>query len=346
MAYPNQQQQQQYSYYYDHHHHHHISPPRYQAGPPTDDVDLYHHRGMMYRPEVVSAPPPPAYAPPDIIIIGPPPPPSPPPPEYARSSSRGGGAPEIAEQPVASKKKKEEMKEKSVSFKPTCTVRIFHCGRGIPDTTADEKSKLYYSRHDLKIFHLEANALCVLSRALPGIANTGSHHLLDRRDSIIISKKSPGGAVVLAKDTPRGLELNMYPTRHRTKIIANKSLLKYQRLLLDKKPNMNSETRLLALANASRKLTAWSRLVAIETARWDASRAYDSDGYDIPIDDVIDRACGEPPRPFRMSALYEEAKKAAAQREQEQERHHVSTRRVTLEDEGRAKRRRKVDENV
>lgn len=300
---------------------------------------------MMYRPEVVS-PPPPAYAPPDIIIIGPPPPPSPPPPEYARSSSRGGGAPEIAEQPVAPKKKK-EMKEKSVSFKPTCTVRTFHCDHDIPNTTADDKSKLYYSRHELKILYLEATALCVLSRALPGIENTGSHHLLDRRDSIIISKKSPGGGAVLAKDTPRGLELNMYPARHRTKIIANKSLLKYQRLLLDKKPNVNSETRLLALANASRKLTAWSRLVAIETARWDASRAYDSDGYDIPIDDVIEHAANIiiATSPFSDVGTTEKRRRRH-QREQEQERHHVSMRRVTLEDEARAKRRRKVDENV
>ena len=139
----------------------------------------------------------------------------------------------------------------------------------------------------------------------------------------------------------------MYLTRHMMKIIANKSLLKYQRLLLDKKPNVNSETRLLALANASRKLTAWSRLVAIETARWDASRAYDSDGYDIPIDDVIEHAANIiiATSPFSDVGTTEKRRRRH-QREQEQERHHVSMRRVTLEDEAHAKRRRKVDENV
>ena len=140
--------------YYDHHH-----GPQYQ-GP--SNVDLY--RGI-YCPEVS-----PVCAS-DI---------SSPPPEHAWS----WGAIEIAEPPPK--------KEKTVTFKPTCTVRIPHCNKR---PTAEDKSRLYYSRHELKMMNLKANALCILSRALPTIESSGIH--LDRRDSFI--EKSSA----VAKDTPR-----------------------------------------------------------------------------------------------------------------------------------------------
>ena len=281
---------QQYSYY-------DLLGPQYQE---PADVDLYQG---IYCPEVS-----PVYAPDSIS--------PPPPPEYAWSR----GVLETAK-PAPKKEKK------TVIFEPTCTVRIPHCDEC---PTAEDKSRLYYSRHELKMMNLEANALCILSRSLPAIESSGTH--LDRRDSVIMKSSS------VAKDTPRGLELKMYPARQRAKFIANKSLLRYQRLL-DTKPIIDSETRLMALAGASRKLTAWSSLVAAETARWDALRAYDTDGYTIPIDE------SEPVNIITTSPFSAIISTKRRRLRQEQEQHHAS-RRVTLEDEARATRRRKVDENV
>ena len=199
--------------------------------------------------------------------------------------------------------------KKTVSFKPTCTVRITHV---CEDSTADDKSRLYYSRHELDMMKLEANALCILSRALPVAAASAGTHLLDRRDSILTRTRA------VATDTPRGLELTMYPARKRIKLIAMQSLLRYQ-VLLDTKPNLGSDDRQLALAGASTRLTAWSTLVAMETARWDALRAYDSDGYPIPV--VSEPVIITSPFPFYMK------------------------RRITPDDEAGAKRR-KIDRVV
>jgi hypothetical protein len=168
--------------------------------------------------------------------------------------------------------KSDNSTKKTVSFMPTYTVRT---SQGCEDSTMDDKSRLYYSKHELDMMKLEANALCILSRALPATASTGTH-LLDRCDSVLTRTRA------VATDTPRGLELTMHPARKRIKLIAMQSLLRYQRLL-DTKPNLGSEDRQLALAGASMRLTAWSTLVAMETARWDALRAYDSDNYPIPV---------------------------------------------------------------
>ena len=143
--------------YYDHH-----LSPQYQ-GP--SNVDLYQG---IYCPEVS-----PVYAPDSIS----------PPPEYAWSR----GVLETAK-PAPKKEKK------TVIFEPTCTVRIPHCDEC---PTAEDKSRLYYSRHELKMMNLEANALCILSRALPAIESSGTH--LDRRDSFI--EKS--SAIATDKDTLR-----------------------------------------------------------------------------------------------------------------------------------------------
>ena len=188
--------------------------------------------------------------------------------------------------------------KKTVSFKPTCAVRITH---GCEDSIVDDKSRLFYSRHELEMMKLEASALCVLSRDLPVAAASAGTHLLDRRDSILTRTRA------VATDTPRGLELAMYPARRNIKLIAKQSFLRYQRLL-DTKANLGSEERQLALAGASMRLTGWSTLVAMETARWDALRAYDWDGYPIPV--VYEPVVITSPFPFykkRRIALDDEA---------------------------------------
>ena len=147
--------------------------------------------------------------------------------------------------------------------------------------------------------NLEARAICTLTQELPEIQNRGT--LLteqDRRNSGTIFASRPtlhrrGSWLGLDEeeedntpgtmiDTLRGLELIMYPKRKQNKLLAHRSLLKYQQLL-NSKPNLGPERKVQLLAAASEKLNQWSSLVALETARLDALRAYDGD-YLIPIE--------------------------------------------------------------
>ena len=208
-------------------------------------------------------------------------------------------------------------KKKRVTFKSTCTIRT-HVG--CYPMTNDERSNTYYSRQELKLLNLEAYAITTLSQDLPEIANAGTHlREKDRRNSgntiftatatILNTKRrdswlglndegtkttttstsiasnttnnnSKKGTMLV--DTLRGLELIMYPKRKQNKILAQRSLLKYQQLLKSK-PHLSTE-REEALAIASTKLNLWSTMVAIETARLDALRAYDGCDYLIPIE--------------------------------------------------------------
>ncbi len=212
------------------------------------------------------------------------------------------------------------MERKTVTFKPTCTVQTPLCRREDDATAEEDKLRLYYSRSKLEMMNLKANSLCILSRALPPIESFGTH-LLDWRDSVI---KKPGR--VVAKDMPRSLELRMYPAHARRKIVVNRTLLRYQRLLLDAKPDINGKAWLLALARVSGKLTAWSTLVAAETARWDAVRAHDPDDYPILIVS----------KPVNITPPFLVSRKQRGQ-QQEQEKNHA-LRRVALEDGAGAKR--------
>lgn len=166
--------------------------------------------------------------------------------------------------------------KKKVHFKPTCTVRTHTCS----GVTKEEKLKLYYSKNDLKVMTLEAQAIILLSQELPDIHNSGTLITMERRDSML--GLDDGSQDNEALDSLRGLELIMYPKRKKNKQLALKSLLKYQSFLNSKKPKVGAERKHLALASASTKLNRWSSLVALETARLDALRAFEGD-YLIPI---------------------------------------------------------------
>lgn len=163
--------------------------------------------------------------------------------------------------------------KKSVTFKPTCTVRTHKCN----GLTKEEKAKLYYSKQELNIFNLEAHAVCTLSLELPNIRNTGTLLTMERRESMLGLDDNDASAM----NTLRGLEPIMYPKRKQNKLLARRSLLKFQKLL-NSKPNVSGERKHLALAAASAKLNLWSSLVAMETARLDVLRVYDGE-YMIPI---------------------------------------------------------------
>lgn len=208
--------------------------------------------------------------------------------------------------------------EKRVTFSPTCTV-VLDTRRGSPHTK-QEKSKLYYSKDELSTMYLETQAICTLSRAL-GPEN-GKH---DMNNSVALQlAEAARRDCIFAPEALRGLELILYPTRRKNKILAQKSFLKYQALLNSKCPNLSIEHKQVALALASAKLNAWSSLVAAETGRLDALSAYEAD-YLIPVKEPVSLST-----PF---AFYKNKK---------QERRW--SRRVTLEEEQQSKRRRKNEE--
>jgi hypothetical protein len=178
-----------------------------------------------------------------------------------------------------------EKKRKGVSFKPTATVRTFS-SRQRKNMTKEEKSRLYYSKEELNIFSLEAKAICTLSQDLPGKRNSGT--LFEATDSCTIGSNERGDEV----DSLRGLELLVYPRRTQNKLLAQKSLLKYQ-AFLNTKPGMTEERKSQALAMASTKLTLWSSVVAAQTAQLDALRAYEGD-YLIPTDTTKPKAVKSP----------------------------------------------------
>ena len=143
--------------------------------------------------------------------------------------------------------------------------------------TKGEKSALFYTKDDLTITNLEAKAIVSLSNQLP---QAPSYCTVD-------DPTNESSKCILAIDEAdsflRGLEFYIYPQRLQNRLLVRKALIKYQSHLHKKFPNATSEEFAKAMKKASEKLTAWSQLVAQETARIDSLRAYDSD-YLIPLD--------------------------------------------------------------
>merc|ERR1712127_476781 len=85
-----------------------------------------------------------------------------------------------------------------------------------------------------------------------------------------------------------------YPKRKQNKVLSQRSMLKYQEMLRSKskyRPDLSPERKALLLAAAAAKLNLWSSLVAVETARLDALRAYGEDylvptTVSPPVDDI------------------------------------------------------------
>lgn len=127
--------------------------------------------------------------------------------------------------------------------------------------TRDEKSCLYYSAEDLNGFNLEVKAI---------------------RETSTSSTPSSSKPFITAQQclnvhsTLRGLELHVCTERVRNKHIANRAVMKYQNQFAST-PSMTSHQRALCLAGVSAKISKWSSLVALETARLDTLDAYGED---------------------------------------------------------------------
>ena len=200
--------------------------------------------------------------------------------------------------------------KKRVTLKPTVSVHEID----VPSMTKEEKSELYYTKDDLKMTNLEARAICSLSNQLPQTPHTRCIDEQDKNDcsNCVLEVEADGFL--------RGLEFYIYPQRFLNKLIARRALLKYQTHLQKKYPNITPEEKAKAMKTASEKLSAWSQLVAQETARLDSLRAYDAE-YLIPLDEspvqfsssptpsvkrgsfkeVRRVTSEEPPRPFKRA---------------------------------------------
>eukprot|EP00579_Thalassiosira_antarctica_P018960 CAMPEP_0201952752 /NCGR_PEP_ID=MMETSP0904-20121228/1395_1 /ASSEMBLY_ACC=CAM_ASM_000553 /TAXON_ID=420261 /ORGANISM="Thalassiosira antarctica, Strain CCMP982" /LENGTH=219 /DNA_ID=CAMNT_0048496517 /DNA_START=188 /DNA_END=845 /DNA_ORIENTATION=+ len=160
---------------------------------------------------------------------------------------------------------------KRLRFQPTVKVQPIDCRM-----TKEEKSRSYYSKNELEAFSLEVKAIHALSKNLPDASSACGAHATSR-DCMIGLEADPA---------LRGLERYLCPTRVRNKVLAQKALFKYHKQL-NANPNQTSEEKLQSLAAASAKLSQWSTMVAMETARLDSLRAYEGD-YLISINDPVD----------------------------------------------------------
>lgn len=97
------------------------------------------------------------------------------------------------------------------------------------------------------------------------------------------TEASSGNLVRLGEDeSMRGLEFT-HPARQTRKQLARKAVLKYQRLISNRHTSAPSHEKSDMLASASAKLSEWSRLVSIETARIDSLDVFSAE-YLIPVD--------------------------------------------------------------
>ena len=173
--------------------------------------------------------------------------------------------------------------KKRVTFKPTVTVHEVDTHY----TTQEEKSNLYFTKHELKMINLEVRSICssLSSKLKKTIHHQTPQTTLCLNDQASLTQRSDCDCVIEAvesDDVLRGLEFFIFPKRFKNKVIARKALLKYQTHLKVKYPDITPEEKARAMRTASVKMTAWSYLVAQETARLDSLRAYEAD-YFIPL---------------------------------------------------------------
>mmetsp|Transcript_3012 Transcript_3012/g.4548 ORF Transcript_3012/g.4548 Transcript_3012/m.4548 type:complete len:300 (+) Transcript_3012:109-1008(+) len=222
-------------------------------------------------------------------------------------------AQELCAQPVKSAFKRVRFAKKRVTLNPTVSVHEI-CAKPI---TKEEKSELYYTKDDYDMTILEVKAIA-LTHQLPHVSEEDT----STRSNCMVAAEADGFL--------RGIELLIYPQRFQNKLVARRALIKYQTHLETNCNGVTPEQKAKAMRMAGEKLSAWSHLVAKETARLDSLRAYDAD-YLIPLNDAtvkfssypdvtfkkresghevkrVTPTSEDPPRPFKKArAIYESA---------------------------------------
>ena len=158
-----------------------------------------------------------------------------------------------------------------IRFAPTVAVQPIDC-----TLTPEEHSRAHYSKDEMAAFSLEVKAIHTPSKQLPDLSSCGVHE--SEQDCMVGLQADPD---------LRGIEHYVCPVRVRNRIIAQKVLLNYQRHFKFKADHSKTkEEKVQSLASVSAKLSNWSKLVALETARLDSIRAFDVD-YLIPISEPV-----------------------------------------------------------
>eukprot|EP00985_Skeletonema_marinoi_P003567 scaffold1542_cov143-Skeletonema_marinoi.AAC.16 len=181
--------------------------------------------------------------------------------------------------------------KKRVKMNPTVSVHEI-CAKPI---TKEEKSELYYTKDDYNMIILEVKAIA-LTHQLPHVSEEDT------------SKRSNCMVVAEADGFLRGIELLIYPQRFQNKLVARRALIKYQTHLETNCNGITLEQKAKAMRIASEKLSAWSQLVAQETARLDSVRAYDAN-YLIPLNVATVKFSSYPDVPFTKRESGHEVKR-------------------------------------
>ena len=166
--------------------------------------------------------------------------------------------------------KAKKSNSKRVRFQPNVTVQPIDC-----TLTPEEHSRSHYSKDEMAAFSLEVKK--AVSRA-PSV-----------QSACCVVHACEGDCLAGLEADPalRGGGHYLCVHRVRNKYLVRKALLKYKRSLNAVHPSSKTrEEKLNSLASASAKLSHWSRMVAMETARLDSLRAYDID-YMIPIGEPV-----------------------------------------------------------
>ena len=146
-----------------------------------------------------------------------------------------------------------------VSFRPTVTV---HPVEKL-SSNQEVSSRLYLSKREMSEITLHNRAIQSSSK--------------ETRDLDALYPCSERGISGLQADPAlRGLELSLCSTRVRNMLIISRTIIKYHRKL-NADPTKSDEEKLSSLAAVSSKLSQWSKLVALETARHDSLQAYKED---------------------------------------------------------------------
>lgn len=146
------------------------------------------------------------------------------------------------------------IKKRRVTFKPTITVQPVSNLSKDPE----QKSRLYYTKDEFEQEKMSIRRIA--------------------KDAMV----APSSSHCLSDPTLRGMEMYLCKPRVQNKHLARKAFLQYQHNI-NANTAMSNEEKQLRIAAASSKLSQWSRLVAMETARQDSYAAYSKD-YLIPID--------------------------------------------------------------
>jgi len=193
---------------------------------------------------------------------------------------------DIGPQPVKSAFKSISSSKKRVTMNSTVSVHEF----SDESMTKEEKSDLYFTKDDYNMTILEVKAIALTHQQPQVSDNINSNNCL-------VAAEADGFL--------RGIESHLYPQRFQNRLVARRALIKYQTHLRTNCIGITPDQQAKAMRIASEKLSAWSQLVAQETARLDSIRA----DYLIPLEGGLVEFSSYPDFTFQRREVVQETKR-------------------------------------